>query len=1171
MSGWGKPQFSPILGAKGESLAMKRIVLSVCAAVAAAVSARAENLIQNGTFDGPGTKINGDWSCGSYAGFACPNWNCSNWNVPNSSGSGLSKPGSTWLTQENAAKAGTYSLFIQSKTVYQEFAVPAAGRYQLSFDTCGRSGYLAKAAEVYLAHNGKTNLICLAEYSGTAYKTFTKVFTLYGAGLYTLILSKSELSDGLKCINYDNVSIELLEAYHGCVVDGSPLLSASGGRPVYGPISLSTGERTVLTAPAGVVSLDGGGLGEVTGWTAYKGGDESDPWRSGAGNVCDDYVQPDETVRFIWNWQYYSGATASSGGEVRIDGGAWTNLAVCTNGEHQLEARAFDGYAFWRWTGETSGIADVYAASTTATLDESTIMAVFVPTNTVRVPAGYRELEFIEGTGKQRINTELHFDSDLVFRMRFNYAKSGGGCYFGTGSGTRSARFFAYNNGLYMDIAGLVSGYTRTILSGYKANTVCEVEVGNAFIRDLETGAKSTSTKMASVNDEGPMCLFNTSSDYGRVFYLRVLNAAGLKGDFVPAQRLSDNAIGLWDNVTERFFENVGEGTLVAGNPYNDGEYLTVTAEPQEHVSTLVPDYGKTSGWYAGRTQNFSAEPLAGEDLRIAPTKWRVLTRPDITAEYVQQTNGTGGAFTYVHDGHNTKVIWTWETQYRLTARSEGPGAVQFDDGDVAYCVTNWSVTGEGTVTLRAIPHADKHFLYWTGDLVGIEGSLYDPEIACSLANAQARTITAVFSDNPFPLCHWTGSGDGKKFEDPANWASERVPGEDDDVLVLSPYSLDVQATEAHVLKSLTVLGTQSSTVSLAFLSNLTVRTDIEVGANGTLETARTTTVSNDVHIAAGGVVTHALVSTSLNDPSAVKECLDWTVLGDMTVDASGLVNVTGKGLASHKGAWIDDRSTHGGRYDNTSKACYGSVFHPFAYGSGGHSNDKVYGGGVVRLRVAGTLTVNGSILADGVSGGWYWSAAGGSIDVSCGTLAGAGIIRAEGGYMTNTSRPCGGGGRIAVRQTAGRDFTSDWSGTVSAYGTRAPSREGTPAAGCGTVYLQSAADAEGGGRIVVDNAEGNGYTDFPMKEDGSPKRAYRAASLELGAGSTLVLTNDVTVFDLDVKHAKAKIDLNGRTLTIRSKAHEGGEGWAAPTGTCVTAHGGSLIWGQPGFAIIVR
>ena len=1145
---------------------MKRIVLSVCAAVAAAVSAWAENLIVNGTFDDPGSSGGSSYLYSYQSGFACPGWTVG-------SGSGLAKAGSPWLDSGNAAKAGTYSLFVQTGRVFQEFTVSEIGRYRLSFDTCNRGGYPAKSAEIYLAHGDETNLLCSVALSSSTYKTVTHDFELYSVGQYTLILTKDVVSNGNHCMNYDNVSVELQEAYRGCRVDGHPERLTSGGLPVYGQIELEPGKGTVLTAPAGVVQLDGGGIAAVTGWVAYKGADQTTPWRSGAGNVCDDYVQPDEPVHFIWNWDRYSGASVTDGGDIRVDGGAWTNFAMFSSAEHLLEARPRDGYAFWRWTGDTSGVADAYAASTTATLDESTIMAVFVPTNTVRVPAGYRELEFIEGTGKQRINTELGFGPDTKFRIRFNCKNFGGGCFFGNDWSGVYCHFFGANGNWYFDGPGNNGGkYSRVILDKHKANTVYEMEAGNTYLIDLETGAKASNGRYSYTGIANTMYVFCGSSDYGQVFYIRVWDKDELKGDFVPARRLSDGAVGLWDNVTERLFENVGEGTFVVGNPYNDGEHLTVTAEPQEHVSTLVPGYGKTSGWYAGRAQDFSAEPLAGDDLRIAPTKWRVLTRPDIASEYVLRTNGTGNAFTYVHDGHNTKVIWTWETQYRLTALAQGPGAVQFDDGDVAYCVTNWSVTGEGTVTLRAIPHADKHFLYWTGDLVGVEGSLYDATLTCSLANAQARTITAVFSDNPFPPCHWTGAGDGKTFEDPANWALQSVPGEEDDVFVLSASSLEMKANAAHVLKALTVLGTQSSTVSLAFMTNLTVRTDIEVGENGTLETARTTTVSNDVRIAAGGKVTHTKVSKDLNDPGKVKEFLDWTVLGDMTVDAGGSVNVTCTGLSSCKGAWTDYKSSHGGRYDDKSKDCYGSVFHPFAYGSGGHVSWDCRGGGVVRLRVAGTLTVNGSILADGDAGGYYYSAAGGSVDVTCGTLAGGGVIRAEGGGMTSGSAAsCGGGGRVAVRQTAGRDFTTSWHGKVTAYGTVCLGGAGTPAAGCGTVYLQSAADAEGGGRIVVDNADGRGYTDFPMKEDGSPKRAYRAASLELGAGSTLVLTNDVTVFDFDVKHANAKIDLNGCTLRIVSREHKDGRGWLAPTGTCVTARGGSLIWGQPGLAIIVR
>jgi len=1099
--------------------------------------------------------------------FSCPGWTVG-------AGAGLAKAGSPWLNSANAAVAGTYSLFVQSKTASQEFTIPSPGRYRLSFDACCRSTDSCKAAEVYLAHGPSTNLLVSVPLSSVTYATYTQDFIAYGSGQYVLILSKAELTDGTKCMNYDNVSVELLEAYSGCVVDGAPARETSGGLPVYGPKTLTEGESAVLTAPAGIVFLDGGGIGEVTGWVAYKDGEESVPWRSGSGNVCDDYVQPKETVHFVWNWRYYSGALSSAGGEVRVDGGAWTNLSVTLSGEHLLEARAFPGYAFWRWTGETRGMTNRYAASVTAALTNATAMAVFVPTDTVRVPDGYRELEYVESPGGPWTDTGIYFGSGTVFRVKFNCKNFGGGSFIGIGWPTdkRYANFFGLSNTWYWD-APTATGSSRVSSSGYSKDHVYEMEAGNTYFKDLTKGTKYGSNVFKYDRMQTSMRIFRGSADYGLVYYLKFTDDGVVSADFVPAQRLSDGAYGFWERIGCNFHTNMNAtGSFTGGAAYNDGEYLTVTAEPQEHMSALVPAYGTTSGWYAGRGQAFSADPLAGDDLRIAPTRWRVLTRTDVTADYAQRTNGTGGAFLYTHDGHNTKVIWTWETQYRLTAQAEGPGLVRFDADTAATCITNWSVTGDATVEVTAVPDAGKHFLYWTGDLRGASGNVYGTALTVSLTNAYARTLTAVFSDDPFPACHWTGAGDGTSFEDADNWAVGRVPGADDDVFVLSATTLSATASEAHTLKSLTVLGTQSAAVTLTFATNLTVRTDVEVGTNGTIATAVPVTVSNAVHVAAGGKLTQVAVSKDLDDPAAVKERLEWTVLGDMTIDAGGAVDVSSTGLSSMKGAWIDYKSAHGGRYDNASKPCYGSVLDPFAYGSGGHGSWDCRGGGVAKLRVTGTLTVNGSLLADGNHGGSYWGAAGGSLSVTCGMLAGGGKIRAEGGGMTSPANKCGGGGRIAVRQTVARDFTTAWLGTVTAYGTVGSGGKGTPQAGCGTVYLQSAADREGAGTIAVDNrGDGRGYTDFPMPEDGSPKKAYRQAKLSLGAGSTLVFTNDVTLFDLDVRHADAKIDLNGRTVRITSYLHRYGKDWASPTGTCVTVNGGKLVWQHEGFVLTVR
>jgi hypothetical protein len=86
--------------------------------------------------------------------------------------------------------------------------------------------------------------------------------------------------------------------------------------------------------------------------------------------------------------------------------------------------------------------------------------------------------------------------------------------------------------------------------------------------------------------------------------------------------------------------------------------------------------------------------------------------------------------------------------------------------------------------------------------------------------------------------------------------------------------------------------------------------------------------------------------------------------------------------------------------------------------GSGGNSYGSSQGGagGAVKFVVSGTLTVNGTISANGLSGGYYPPpcGAGGSVWIDCGTLAGSNTIAANGGaigYPTIGS----GGGRVAI------------------------------------------------------------------------------------------------------------------------------------------------------------
>jgi hypothetical protein len=214
--------------------------------------------------------------------------------------------------------------------------------------------------------------------------------------------------------------------------------------------------------------------------------------------------------------------------------------------------------------------------------------------------------------------------------------------------------------------------------------------------------------------------------------------------------------------------------------------------------------------------------------------------------------------------------------------------------------------------------------------------------------------------------------------------------------------------------------------------------------------------VAFDLRVAADAQVygTEPLVLQSLElAPSAVLTHLkgdggvDAVIYGDATV--AGWVNADGRGYpmgedpgpgAGSVAAWAGGGAGHGGAgHASVTGAAggqtYGSALEPSTpgsqggRGSGGPGTD---GGGVVRLIVGGTLTVDGRVSAnalgtppDNAGGG-----SGGSILLNARTLAGSGEIRADGGPGEWIDGGGGGGGRIAIYRTT-RTFT----GTISAAG----------------------------------------------------------------------------------------------------------------------------------------
>jgi hypothetical protein len=318
---------------------------------------------------------------------------------------------------------------------------------------------------------------------------------------------------------------------------------------------------------------------------------------------------------------------------------------------------------------------------------------------------------------------------------------------------------------------------------------------------------------------------------------------------------------------------------------------------------------------------------------------------------------------------------------------------------------------------------------------------------------------------------------------------------------------------------TITAVATFTNSGTLGGVSNLTVTGATTFTHTGTIPNLSTLTIGGsgtttfsynkntnwsfgNLIINSGGILTHAA------NIATKQYAIDFTLSGNLSINGTGTINVDGKGYTTASGSgaggtytsgtlygsnmyYYGAGSGYGGNggysYGSTTNGgiTYGSPTAPTDLGSGGGSSGGYggAGGGAVKLSVAGTSTINGTISANGTAGtsysyyytsspsyyyAYYYggSGSGGSIWIDTGTLAGTSTLRANGGTAYDTSEGAGGGGRIAVT------YNSISSGTLTknAYGGSA----GYQLGGAGTIYTKNK-PSQTNGDLLIDNSTYNG------------------------------------------------------------------------------------------------
>ena len=395
-------------------------------------------------------------------------------------------------------------------------------------------------------------------------------------------------------------------------------------------------------------------------------------------------------------------------------------------------------------------------------------------------------------------------------------------------------------------------------------------------------------------------------------------------------------------------------------------------------------------------------------------------------------------------------------------------------------------------------------------------------------------------------------------------------------------------------------------------LTNATVGGWTQIGGRATFHgsPSNALTIAGSAALSGDATWTH---DGPADEPVAM---LNVAVGGDLSIGAGATIQA---GTGSDVGRYLSRGYTreHGPGYDReaggthagdgghlplanvASFVSYGSIIDPLTHGSGGWGDSANYaGGGVVKLAVGGTLTVDGAIQSRGFGyplnteayiGG---SGSGGSVNLTAGALVGSGHIDANGG--NNGLYGPGSGGRVKIALTGSSASFADFTGTIEALGgamkdaDNAAINDISPAA-AGTVCLQTAG-ADPVVKIYNQFRYGNGIAPWRVATDPDavpsgthiPSKQGGDASLsrmhwELSGHGALRVTRDVRTYALTLAGDDGSqcvytdgYTMSVKELTIGETAFRAGRYTAAELPGIVVGTGAIMVDMMP-TVIVVR
>lgn len=169
-----------------------------------------------------------------------------------------------------------------------------------------------------------------------------------------------------------------------------------------------------------------------------------------------------------------------------------------------------------------------------------------------RLPSGYTQLEYIQSSGTQYIDTRLVCSQSDNYKIELDCDLT-------------SSAYYAGANG-YLQYQASIAGGARSNLTITYANKVETITVNGAVKKTddwsnfSDTNVKIGILRLGAANNGW----YSSNIQSGKIYSCKIYKKSVLVRDFIPGKN-SSGAVGLYDTVNGTFYGNSGTGTFVAG------------------------------------------------------------------------------------------------------------------------------------------------------------------------------------------------------------------------------------------------------------------------------------------------------------------------------------------------------------------------------------------------------------------------------------------------------------------------------------------------------------------------------------------------------------------------------------------------------------------------------